>query len=228
MQIKKAHKSFTLIELLVVIAIIAILASILLPAMNTAREKAKEIACVNNFKQFGMIYKFYTNDSNEYIPTNLYAGGPHWTKVMEDYIPNFTFGLTAQGSKKAAVLTCPKVGRAGDQNHEYRSDIVLSGLAAVMVNDPYCSDTPRKWTYHKVPTQTMMASEYLKNYLSLSNYNHFKLYNNPVDTRWKSLYRHSRRMNVLYFDGHAQSCFYSGINPSPWVNANGLPFRSNQ
>jgi len=227
MYFRSWNRCFTLIELLVVIAIIAILAAILLPAMNLAREKGKQISCLNNFKQFGLIYKFYTDDFNDYIPTNLYEGSSHWTKVMEDYIPGFTYGKVSGDSKKATLLTCPKIGRGGDQNYEYRSDIVLSGLAAVLVNDPYCNTTPKKWTVHRRPSETISATEYLKNYLSLSVYNHYKLFNNVLDPNWRALYRHSKRMNVLYFDGHAVSAFYNEINPYSYVNTSFVPWRSN-
>src|SRR5438094_9880940 len=83
-----AAKGFTLIELLVVIAIIAILASLLLPALARSKTKAQGIMCMNNGRQMMLAWKFYVDDNRDSVPASYNPGSAdEWVHGSLDFSP---------------------------------------------------------------------------------------------------------------------------------------------
>ncbi len=94
---RRKRFSFTLIELLIVIAIIAILAAMLLPALNKARETAKASTCVNNLKQLTTAMFLYADDHDGWTIPNYRANFTGWGRVNSNYsfFPRYLARTTA-------------------------------------------------------------------------------------------------------------------------------------
>jgi prepilin-type N-terminal cleavage/methylation domain-containing protein/prepilin-type processing-associated H-X9-DG protein len=112
--------AFTLLELLVVVAIIAILASLLLPALSRARSQALSIACVNHLKQLQLCWHLYAHDNNDTLPPNNYVynvdtGGPLLLSLswclgntrLDTTTSNVEHGLLFPYNRSPAIYHCP-------------------------------------------------------------------------------------------------------------------------
>jgi len=174
-------RPFTLIELLVVISIIAILASMLLPSLQSAQERAKRSTCASNHKQIGIINQHYLDDYDGYNSDNypISSGGTGYTTN------HLTWYMKWKGNYLYETLPCPS---------KQSTDIYVWHYAF----NAHCM--------LKRMDRIGKASQYVfgLDHQQRSFWGSGAKYHNPyeVDGQGRSAYRHNDGENLLYHDGH--------------------------
>ena len=202
---------FTLIELLVVIAIIAILAAMLLPALQQAREKGRTSVCLSNLKQVGTFMDFYLNDNKNFFPRNMLRSE---SRFFDDLFP-YT-GIKRAVEYKPGLFFCPSDSFRGSFPETDRLKFLSYGLNAYLFPDyQYTPSFYRSRTRIQQPGNLITAIDcyHYKGWQVSVGVDRFPFYINALEKgdNGGAGFRHNQRTNQLFLDGHVSSAERSAL-----------------